>query len=85
MSVDEVLETLHKVGEFRVNKGEWSGGYIQLAVSFTDPNDRELYGSFDLGFFDSKYESAYIRGFDFLANICDFSQLPQSATATPNP
>lgn len=87
MSKDEVLSILNQAGEFTMNYGDWPGGLIELGINFTDPKGRVLYGAFDLGFSDYKYERAYISGFEreSIDVICDFSQVTRSITATPNP
>jgi hypothetical protein len=75
MSEDEVLGILNQYGEFTMSRADWVGGAtIELGINFTDPKGKDLYGGFDLGFFDYKYAQAYIRNFDYFEVICDFSQ-----------
>ena len=75
MSNPEVLIGLIQAGEFTLWTSDWPGGYIELGISFTDPKGKDLYGGFELGFSDYKYNGAYIRGFDYSESICDFSQV----------
>lgn len=77
MSENEVLSILKHAGTFKVNRADWLGGYIELGINFTDPKGRDLYGAFDLGFYDYKYDRAYIEGFERENTevICDFSQV----------
>jgi hypothetical protein len=85
MSVDEVLGILHRAGNFTMSKAEWRGGDIELGVNFIDPKGEDLYGGFELRFYDYKYAQAYISNFDYLEIICDFSQVIKAATATSRP
>jgi hypothetical protein len=71
MTKDEVLNALKQAGEFTVI-GDEPGSVIALHVVFIDPKGRELYGSFDLGFSDYKYVSAYRLNFESVESICDF-------------
>lgn len=86
MSEDEVLGILHQAGEFTLRKTDWTGfGMIELGINFTDPQGKALYGSFELAFFDYKYDRAYISNFDYIEVICDFPQTVEAATLTLYP
>jgi hypothetical protein len=85
MSEDEVLEILHKTGEFTMNKGEWKGGIAELGINFIDPKSRDLYGGFELRFSYNKYVQAYISSFDYFEDICNFYPLIKPPTETPRP
>jgi Tol biopolymer transport system component len=50
MSESEVLGILHKAGEFTLRRSDWTGGDIELGISFIDPEGKERYGTFDLRF-----------------------------------
>jgi hypothetical protein len=85
MSEDEVLNILRQHGEFTSSRAEWSGGLIELGVNFTDPKGKDLYGGFDLGFSDYKYLQAYISGFDYFEDICNFYPAIKLPTGSPRP
>jgi hypothetical protein len=56
-----------------MSRAEWSGGRVELGIKFTDSNSQKIYGTFDLGFLNDQYKSAYIRyGSDNFVSICDF-------------
>jgi hypothetical protein len=85
MSKGEVLNILEQAGEFSAIGAESTWPNHEMHIAFTDPTGRELYGAFELSFFDYKYNGAYIRGFDNYDAICDFSQAVTPAAATPKP
>ncbi len=86
MSKEEVLGVLNQAGDFTFNHTELPGGYIELRISFTDPQGKERYGAFDLLFIDYRYVRAYIRlTSDSAELICDFYQLTKSVTETLTP
>jgi hypothetical protein len=85
MSKDEVLNVLKQAGEFTAVGTESPGPVIELHIVFTDPEGKDLYGAFDLGFSDYKYVSAYISGFEYSDVICDFYRPTKSVTETPKP
>lgn len=75
MSMDDVFKILHQAGDYTVSSGIDKSPDAQLHIVFLNPRERDLYGgSFELGFYDYKYHSAYIRGFDWYETICNFSQ-----------
>jgi hypothetical protein len=80
MSKDEVLGILKQAGDFTMNHAEWPGGNIELGINYTDPKGSILYGAFELGFTDYKYNRAFIRhGSDNSEEICDFFPLPNQS------
>ncbi len=85
MSKDEVLKILKDAGDFTVSGAESQSPNAEWYVVFTDPNGRDIYGAFNLGFSDNKYESAYIRGMDYWNIICDFSKVTQFPTEIIKP
>jgi hypothetical protein len=73
MSEDEVFGILHQTGDFTVSSGMDKSPDAQLHIVFLNPKERDLYGgAFDLRFSDYKYVQAYISGFDYFEDICDF-------------
>ncbi len=85
MSQDEVLQTLHRAGDFTFNHAEWTE-LAELGISFTDPKAKETYGAFDLLFINDKYTRAYRRlTSDSSELICDFYQLVKPSIETPIP
>jgi len=38
-----------------MSKAEWSKGDIELGINFIDSKGKDLYGGFDLRFYDFKY------------------------------
>ena len=88
MSESEVLAVLEQSGKFRMNRGEWGGGHIQLGITFTDIKGRILYGSFEVYFYDYEYRGAYQRfGFEITSNItiCHFPKTTEPDLETPFP
>ena len=83
MSKDEVLNTLKQAGEFGVVGGEDQGSNFEIHIAFTDPNGKEVYGAFELGFNNDKYSGAYILGFDTYDSICDFRFSTPNTKETP--
>jgi len=84
MSKDEVLSTLDQAGNYTINQAEWPGGNIELGINFTDLKGSIMYGAFELGFTDYKYNRAYIRhGSDNSAEICDFFSPTQPVSGKP--
>lgn len=75
MSKDEVISVLDQAGEFWMRDTDSPSPNIELHISFTDPIGNFLYGAFDLGFSDYKYDRAYVIGFEreSIEVICDFS------------
>lgn len=87
MTKNEVLAVLNRAGEFWMRDNDSPSPNIDLHISFTDPKGKFLYGAFDLGFYDYKYNLAYISGFEgeSIEVICDFTQLVHSTSETPKP
>jgi len=88
ISESEVLAILEQFGKFRMNRGEWGGGYIDLGITFTDIKGRILYGSFNVHFHDYEYRGAYQRfGFEPASDItiCYFPKIAEPDVETPSP
>jgi hypothetical protein len=84
MSENEVLVILKQTGDFAMNREEWGNGGIVLRINFTDARIRNLYGSFSVVFFDSKYGRAVVsHGSNNPEIICDFYQPSQTVTGMP--
>ena len=85
MSKNQVLDILKQSGDVVVNGAESPSPNVEWNVVFTDPKGQEIYGAFEIGFSDYKYESAYIRDMDTWNVICDFSQPTQEGIGTSMP
>jgi len=72
MSMNEALGVLHQVGDFKMNRVKESPSSVIVGLTFTDPKIVDSYGFFDLGFYDSKYNEAYIQDLDQFEGICHF-------------
>ncbi len=80
MSFDEVLGILYQAGEFTTNRKSLWDGNDEVRINFIDAKGRDLYGGFDLLFFDYKYGQAAIHGFDYFQDICHIPQWTPSVT-----
>ncbi len=86
MSKEEVLNTLGQVGYFSRDEADRGDGDIYFSVKYSDPRINDEYGYFQVAFENYKY----IRGYDLSGMdssgiiLCDFSNLMESNTASPN-
>lgn len=85
MSRDEALAVLAQYGTFTVAGAEDTSPNVDLHVVFADIRGRNGYGAFDLSFWHGRYNMAYIRGFDSVDVICDFSTISTPAMKTRVP
>jgi hypothetical protein len=73
MSISEVAEILKSKGNVIIDTNYEGIGYIHYSVLFTDKEIQDLYGGWtELDFVEGKYSKAYIVGFDYYEEICDF-------------
>jgi hypothetical protein len=66
-----------------MNYAESSDGNFEIGINYTDLKGSNMYGAFDLGFRDYKYNLPYVRhGSDNSEDICNFP-ITLSVTGTP--
>ncbi len=67
MMKDDVLQVLKQVGDYSPVDDK----YDVIRIVFLNDNLRNMYASFELEFKNDIYIASYVRGFDWVDNICD--------------
>jgi hypothetical protein len=78
MSISEVSDILNRTGNIIIREADDSIKHTHYSILFTDKKEQDLYGGwFELDFVEGKYNQAYILGFDYFKEICNFGLTPQ--------
>jgi hypothetical protein len=73
MSISEVSDILNGTGNVIIRVAIESVHNRQYSILFTDKKEKDLYGGWiQLNFPEGKYNGAYVEGFDYIEEICDF-------------
>lgn len=79
MSISEVSDILNYTENVIIRMADGNSQYTHYSILFTDKKVQDLYGGWtELFFVEGKYNKAYIVGFDYYEEICDFGLKPSS-------
>jgi hypothetical protein len=63
-----------------------SANSAHYSILFTDKKEQDLYGGWtELVFVEEKYNGAYLLGFDYYEELCDFGLAPQNESSNNCP